>query len=224
VTFQPGKYDTAAFSFDGQRIAYCRYPYLDILAKSSTGNDAEQSLLHSDEYKWPNDWSPDGRFILYSSQTKGNAELWLLPVTGSQKPAPFLQTPFFTVNGSFSPDGKWIAYTSNESGRNEVYVRPVSGARQWQVSTSGGDWALWRTDGKELYYWFNDFKVMAVDVKEGPELEFGTPHAIFDGPRNAQDCWLTPDGQRILCNIPVNDSGPASAPISLVVNWPAGLH
>jgi Tol biopolymer transport system component len=225
VTFQPGKYNWAAFSFDGQRIVYGREPQFDILAKSTTGTEAEQLLLHSDEGKVPTGWSPDGRLILYHKQTKkGNMELWLLPVTGSQRPAPFLQTPFNSFLGSFSPDGKWIAYTSDESGRGEVYVRAVSGPRQWQVSTNGGLYAQWQKDGKELYYGSPDSKIMAVEIKPGPDFAFGPPHPIFDPLPSNMGNWIAPDGQRILCNIPVNDSGPASAPISLVVNWPAGLH
>jgi serine/threonine protein kinase/roadblock/LC7 domain-containing protein len=225
VTFQPGRYVSAFFSFDGQRIVFSREPSFDFFVKSTTGTEAEQLLLHSDEAKVPTGWSPDGRLILYYKQTKkGSMELWLLPVTGSQRPAPFLQTPFSTTNGSFSPDGKWIAYSSNESGRDEVYVRAVTGPRQWQVSTNGGGYAQWQKDGKELYYGSPDDKIMAVEIKPGPDFAFGTPHLIFDIPQNSRGVWMAPDGQRVLLSIPVNESGSSSAPISLVVNWPAGLH
>jgi serine/threonine protein kinase len=230
VTFQPGNYFGAVFSFDGQRIVYGREDSLslgrDIFVKSSSGTDAEKSLVHSDGWKMPNGWSPDGRFILYQSTTKkGNAELWLLPLTGDQKPRPFLQTPFNTYSGAFSPDGKWIAYASDESGRSEVYVKAVTGPGRWQVSTNGGFGPGWLNDGKELTYGSIDNKfAMAVDIKAGLDLAFGTPHQIVELPQNVP-CLATFDGQRFLCADPVTgESGPISTPISLVVNWQAGLH
>lgn len=221
VTFQPGNSYVAAFSFDGQRIAYSRELGFDIFVKSTTGNDAEQLLFHSDEFKAPTGWSPDGKFILYFKQTKaGHLELWMLPVTGNHTPFPFLQTGFNTSGGSFSPDGKWIAYQSNESGRYEIYVRAVTGARQWQISRNGGSGVQWQKDGKELIYASLDMKAMAVEITAGKDFEFGTPHPVFDPPPNMQGGLATPDGRRFLLSIPVNESRTSSAPFSLVVNWP----
>lgn len=230
VTFQPGRYQLAAFSFDGQRIAYSREDSLalslDIFVKSSSGTDAEKSVAHSEEYGTPTGWSPDGHSILYKSQTKGGKlELWLLPLAGDQKPRPFLQTPFNTYDAVFSPDGKWIAYASDESGRSEVYVKAETGPGQWQVSTNGGYFPQWLNDGKELIYSSVDSKfVMAVDIKAGSNFAFGTPHQIVELPQNLS-CTATFDGRRYLCLDPVaGESGPISTPISLVVNWQAGLR
>jgi Tol biopolymer transport system component len=76
----------------------------------------ELLLLKSDLAKFPLDWSPDGRFLIYevfNPQTK--SELWVLPLdtehgTGSLKPGnptPFLQTSFNETQGQFShgPEG-----------------------------------------------------------------------------------------------------------------------
>jgi len=47
------------------------------------------------------------------------------------------------------PDGHWLAYSSDESGKSEVYVRDCPGCtRKVQISTGGGDQAMWGQRGK----------------------------------------------------------------------------
>ena len=96
-----------------------------------------------------NDWSPDGRYVLfatYDPKTKG--DLWTLP-TGFQRtgasptPEPYLRTPFNESQGQFSPDGRWVAYASNLSGRYEIYIRAFPSGGQWRVSTGGGITPRW---------------------------------------------------------------------------------
>lgn len=129
----------------------------------------------------------------------------VLPLSGEQKPFPFLQTEFVESHGQFSPDGKWIAYTSNESGTYQVYVRSFTDrGGKWPVSTNGGAQPRSRRDQKELFY-ISDRKLMTVDVKaDGATFEPGVPKALFDlripgglpGPRN----WyvVSKDGQRFV--------------------------
>jgi eukaryotic-like serine/threonine-protein kinase len=93
----------------------------------------------------------------------------------------FLKTPFRELHGEFSPDVRWVAYQSDESGRPEIYVRPfvapgvactaagVAGG-QWQVSSAGGIYPVWRRDGKELYYLNPAGAMMAV-----PRARAGLP-------------------------------------------------
>jgi dipeptidyl aminopeptidase/acylaminoacyl peptidase len=116
--------------------------------------------------KRPLSWSSDGRFLLVSEiDPKMTFDLWVLPMTGERKPAPWLNTPFTETLGQFSPDGRWIAYQSNESGSFEIYVQPFSATgAKWQISTQGGSQPRWRADGKELFFIAPDTKVMAATV------------------------------------------------------------
>jgi hypothetical protein len=64
----------------------------------------------------------------------------------------------------------------------------------------------------------------AADVDgRGPAFQVGTVRPLFNarpgGPNYVYD--VTPDGQRFLVNTLVDEA--ASAPITLVVNWPALL-
>jgi Tol biopolymer transport system component len=209
--------------FDSNRTGH-RHFY----QKRSDLAGTEMALLESSEEKVLNDWSPDGRFLLYTtpSDPKTGADIWYLPLTGDRKPIAFLHTSSDERASQFSPDGHWVAYQSNESGPYEIYVRPFPGpGGQWQVSTSGGIQARWRPDGKELYYIAPDGKLVAASIKvNGAGVEPGVPAALFQtriwgGGTNATQgpqYDVASDG-RFLFNIATEDA--PAAPITLLLNW-----
>jgi Tol biopolymer transport system component len=234
-TFDPAEESASVWSPDGDRVVFNtnRRGHFDLYQKASSGAGAEQELLVDSRDKYPIDWSPDGRFILFGVGATGpTADLWVLPLFGDRKPFPFLQTPFGEVSGRFSPDVRWIAYVSDESGRSEVYVAPLPGrgetpVSKWQISTTGGTQPRWRSDGKEIFYLAPDKKLMAAPVNgQNSAFEKGAVRSLFNtrapstiNPRSAYD--VSPDGQRFLVNTLADDD--AAAPITLVVNWPALL-
>jgi eukaryotic-like serine/threonine-protein kinase len=145
-------------------------------------------LLKNSDPKMPNDWSPDGQFLLYRSRNQlatANMDLWILPVRGNRQPFPYLNMSATEDSGQFSPDGRWIAYESDASGRREVYVRPFRGMPagtegQWQVSTAGGTFPRWRADGRELYFVDPAGRMMAAAVTTvEARFEAGTPAVLF---------------------------------------------
>jgi eukaryotic-like serine/threonine-protein kinase len=194
----------------------------------------EPLLVKSPTVKHPNGFSPDGRFLIYDDHTAQRQDLWILPVEpssgGERKPIPFLVTPADETFGQFSPDGQWIAYSSDESGRREVYVQgfvpdrvPTAGVGKWQMSTAGVDKPRWRRDGKELYYLAPDRKLMAVPVKPGPPFEPGVAVPLFETRTVGFFPYdVSPDG-RFLLNTPVESEATQSSPITIVLNWQAGL-
>jgi len=161
----------------------------------------------------------------------------------TRTPWVFLKTPFDERWGTFSPDGRWVAYQSNESGRLETYVRafvppgatgaavplrsgPAAGATggQWQVSTAGGVFPVWRPDGHELYYLNPAGAMMAAPITvTGATLDPGAPVVLFPariaggGVESLQGRQydVAPDG-RFLINRAIDE---APAPITLLQNW-----
>jgi Tol biopolymer transport system component len=219
----------AVWSPDGTQLIWSsnrRDGNFDLYRKSSTGVGEDELLLKTNELKYANDWSRDGRFVLFSSI--GNAsDLWILPLTGNdRKPRTYLQTEFIESQGRFSPDGRFVAYTSNESGASEIYVRPFpeANAGKWVVSSGGGNQPVWRGDGKELFYISADSKMMAVNVSSVPTFKSGTPKALFpisimggSLATNPTRYGVSTEGKRFIINSVLKEA--AGAPITVLLNW-----
>jgi serine/threonine protein kinase/Tol biopolymer transport system component len=229
-TFGPGNAAGSIWSPDGNRIVFgsTRKGHYDLYQKASSGAGAEEVLLEDNLDKLPMSWTPDGRFILYASTgTATGNDLFTLPLFGDRKPVPFLQTRFNESQGQFSPDGRWVAYTSNESGRYEVYVAPFPGpGGKWQISTAGGSSPRWRRDGAEIFFLAPDNALMATAVNgKASSFQVGAVRLLFQthliGQRHEYD--VSADGQKFLINSAPLQNGAASAPITVVLNWTAGL-
>ena len=70
-------------------------------------------------------WSPDGRFIAYSSNRGGKFDIWLQQVSGGD-PVQITKGPGHNWQPDWSPDGKFIAYRS-ENGGGGLFVIPALG-------------------------------------------------------------------------------------------------
>jgi Tol biopolymer transport system component len=188
----------------------------DLYEGAVNGGQAPTLLLQSSLVKIANDWSPDGRFILYrSADPETSNDLWALPLFGDRKPFPVAQSPSNEQLGRFSPDGRWIAYQSNESGRTEIYVQPFPGpGARSQISTDGGANPQWRRDGRELFYVSLEERLMASSVQfTGATIEAATPVALFSKPEGAYAA--SPDGQRFL----IAATSEEASPITILLNW-----
>ena len=234
-TFRPGLNFSPIWSPDGSTLAYSvessSLYYSEIFRKSTAGSGQEESLLRTGVNGFPDDWSPDGKWIIYQQLgQKTGIDLWLLPLNGDRKPIPYLQTSFDEQGAQFSPDGKWMTYDSNESGQRQVYIQavPPNGSK-WQISTSGGENAVWRRDGKELYYVSADLKLMTVPIKLGASVEPGTPQPLFAvgsfrQPLIGVSYAATRDGQRFLLSVPAGgETAAAAPPITVVTNWQSAV-
>ena len=233
-------YRSAVWSKDGKRIAYLAGGVgsaydRDIMVKSADGSGDERKLLNISAnqslYEGLDDWSPDGRYLLYDIGTSGQKtgiDIWVLPLFGNGKPFAFAAGPGDQSNGQFSPDGKWIAYASNETGRMEVYAAqfPWTGAK-WQISSEGGTRPRWRRDGKEIVFQVpGNGRMMAAEVNtRKTTFELGEVRVLFESynfsPSNAGSQWaLSNDGKRMLH---ITTSATGTMPLTLIQNWTAEL-
>jgi hypothetical protein len=223
-TFRPGLSADPVWSPDGSRIIF-QVNNSSIYEKPVNGAGEEKVLSSGGINSRPQDWSPDGKLLVYEDfgRTTGQ-DLWLLPLEGDRKPRPYLQTAFNERDAQFSPDGRWMAYASNESGPMQVYVQSIpAGGSKFQISSAGGVQPRWRRDGKELFYVSTDDKLMAVEVKMDNSFEAGPPQPLFDMPLNSSIRWLyqpAADGQRFLV---LSNARSASPLITVVLNWQAGI-
>ncbi len=219
------------WSPDGKSLAFVADlqgpPHLHRMAASGAG-EAEALVPPESQVQWADDWSSDGRFIVYAkSSTRTSTDIWVLPLFGDRTPFPLLNSPFAEREARFSPDGRWIAYVSDESGANDVYVRlfRISAKRadeKWKISTAGGSQPVWRRDGRELFYLATDNRLMAVPVKAAASFEAAAPTTLFKTESAAEHSYdVAADGQRFLINANVTKAD--ALPITAVVNWTASL-
>jgi len=143
------------------------------------------------------------------------------------KPFPVLQTQASETAATLSSNGRWLAYASDETGRDEVYVQsfPTGGGKK-QVSFGGAHSPRWRRDGKELFYYSSDGKLMAVPVESGESFAAGAAVALFEFRAGSSGVAIVPyavtaDGQRFLLNAIVENDTAGS--LTVVLNLTAEL-
>jgi Tol biopolymer transport system component len=240
-TFDPLLDDGPLWSPDGSAIVWSsrRSGFWALFRKPSDGSGTDQ-ILYGDSADFGNkiatSWSPDGKFLLYTTNhvTTGN-DVWVLPLTSEQpgappKPFPFVQSPFQEGYAVFSPDGKWVAYQSNESGQLEVYVIPFNGVSSGaggkrQISNHGGASPRWRADGKEIFY-LSSGQLMAADVNiRNGTLESGRIQVLFGGigTTAGYPYDVSRDGQKFIVVRDLERETSGAPPLTLVQNWTALL-
>jgi Tol biopolymer transport system component len=209
---------TGPFSPDSRRIAINRNPdtILEHTVASGTTRDLKAAGLYA------NDWTPDGAFLICTDMS--GTRLGLLSLDGGGLRV-LSDTPYRKIGFRLSPDGKFVAYTSYESGTDQVAVASFpSFAERRQISIANGRNALWRKDGRELYFRTDD-NLMAAEIRTGPRIESGAPKILFPVRDLSTASMVAPsgDGQRFLLidygeRVAIQD-----AETIIVVNWAADL-
>jgi Tol biopolymer transport system component len=230
--FTTGRGDKVAstWSPDGSRIAYnIAKPDgsgYDILMKATKGSAVEERLVTGKPGRtYSCSFSPDARFLVFVAQKEFQYDLWALPLQGDRRAFPVVASPAVEQDAQFSPDGRYLAYNSDESGRLEIYVMafPGPGAR-WQVSQNGGIEPRWRQDGKELFFFAPDNRLMAAQVEtDGENFKVGAIEPLFQA-RSMGFGYrydAAADGQSFLVATGLPQE---LSPITVVTDWPRGLQ
>jgi Tol biopolymer transport system component len=224
LTFNSRRNDRPIWSPDGSRILFSstRDGVRNLYQKPISGGGQDTPVHISELDKWPQGWSPDGKYIVELALGPQNTgDLWVLPMFGDRKASRYSQTGY-TPLAAISPNGHWLAYCSDEARQFQIYVQtfPSPGSK-YQISKDGGMLPVWSRDGKELFYIGVDGALMASEVKAGAQFDSTVPKPLFK-PRFGPDPWfdVASDG-RFLVPTPIEE--PNKALMSVVVNWPAAL-
>jgi eukaryotic-like serine/threonine-protein kinase len=229
-TFGSSADTVPVWSPDGKQILFAsdHNGHADLYRKTVGGSEGERLLLESVNNKFPLDWSPDGKALLYAETDQSyKSSLWVLPMSGSEKPHLLLPDEFYAEDGFFSPDGHWIAYTSREQGTNQVFVVPYPGpGAKKQISSTGGSSPVWRKDGRAVFFIddSNNIQQTEMDIRNS-SLMLGSTRTLFHGnmeilPDQGRTYDVASDG-RFIGNIRKQEN---QIQIVVVSNWSTALR
>jgi Tol biopolymer transport system component len=175
------------------------------------------------------DWSPDGRWLLFHDASVAAIQAQALDASGAPKGEPVVVARGLTGvldQAHMSPDGRWVAYNSNESGRYEVYVTPFPATgERFSVSRAGGTQPKWRGDGSELYFLTPEGVLNAVKVSvsgtkfiTSDPIELLRPKLAAPSP-SIEQYAPHPSGTKFLFLDTVGDEKNLS--VGILLNWPS---
>lgn len=81
-------------------------------------------------------WSPDGKWIAFSSGRKGTPKLWMVKPDG-QAAVQLTKGPAADTNPTWSSDGQKIAYVSAETGRMQLMTLEINTGQSHPLSPFG---------------------------------------------------------------------------------------
>ena len=70
--------------------------------------------------------SPDGRWVVFTSERRGNPDLYALEIERGGEPRLLIDSAAMEDQVAFAPDGRSIAFVGTASGNAEIYVLPFS--------------------------------------------------------------------------------------------------
>jgi Tol biopolymer transport system component/DNA-binding SARP family transcriptional activator len=150
------------------------------------------------------DVSPDGRWIAYNGDRRGNSDLYELPLAGGDA-IPLTDTPQNEVQPRWSPDGRQIAFYVRES-RNTVWVMTTDGGGP--VRVTGDEWfgsrPKWSRDGLRLVFLSQTETDADAPAWRAIVLGRDAVGGAWHVPRPLADatCWplaVSPDDRGVLC-------------------------
>jgi dipeptidyl aminopeptidase/acylaminoacyl peptidase len=154
------------WSADGKWIAYTQQQAKGtdsniFLAEVATGKSTLLTPHAGEQLYTANDFSPDGRLLLITSNAaKGYDNVGLLDIR-SKKIDWLTQDKWEISGGNFSPDGKSVTWTANVEGNTDIYLHDLATGKTSVlplpkgVNSLGGAESSLTRDGARLLYYHN---------------------------------------------------------------------
>jgi TolB protein len=136
-------------------IAFTRLgPSQTRLFVSNADGTAERPLLNTDSLDYNPAWFPDGRWIVFTSERNGSADLYRVKPDGTELQR-LTTSPAYDDQADVSPDGQKLAFVSTRAdGTTDLWIRDLTTNRETQLTSGqGGDFRpSWSPDGKWIAF------------------------------------------------------------------------
>lgn len=154
------------FSFNGlaqskERIFYSSFSPQDwdIYLSKDSGKSFEKFTDHP-SLDYDAVISPDGKWIVFTSERSGIPQLYIKPIDGDISPRLLVKSNSFQDQATFSPDGSQMAFVASHEGNSEIYIIPflpdslqdVSNAKNLTKNPGGDFRPAFSPDGKYIAF------------------------------------------------------------------------
>lgn len=142
-----------AFSPDGKRITFVKFPSLTLWISKADGSDAQQIDFKADDLELPG-WSPDGRWIAFMARVSNRPyRIFVVSALGG-KPRETSAGTDSQGAPTWSPDSKQIAYGNVRCMESKTCAIHKIDLSSGHVSTVPGSEGLgtarWSPDGRSI--------------------------------------------------------------------------
>ena len=121
------------------------------LADGDGGNP--RALVSDSSLDYDASFSPDGKWIVFTSNRSGTAQIYRIHPDGSGLTR-LTQDRAFDDQGTLSPDGKSLALVSSRSGQADIWIQDLGTRKTWNITRHpAGDFRpAWSPDGKWIAF------------------------------------------------------------------------
>ena len=148
-----------SLSADGRKLAYAVYSAraniwsLPIPSGAPITADRAIPVTSGNQVIEAMHVSPDGRWLLYDSDLRGNSDIYRVPVNGGSAEQ-LTDDPADEFSADLSPDGKAITYHSWRTGTRDIEVKPLDGGPVERVTATPAQesYPRWSPDGRAIAF------------------------------------------------------------------------
>jgi serine/threonine protein kinase len=197
----------------------------NIFAKRADGLGESELISRNDNASsvayYPQDVSPDGRYLLIIESTgfTNAGELAIIDLNEAQRPIPIEKIGITATEARFSPNGDWLIFNSGASNEN-IFIRAFNNKiGKWQITEGGANNPFWLKE--RIIYWSK-----SSDRYESIKISFDSSVPNFSSPEPLFKNGLTSNRyiyggtggrDKFLALRPANSQ--SGNLISVVLNW-----
>lgn len=161
--FATGNNNDHVLSFDGKMIGISNHSKEDqnksiIYVLRADGGKPRRVTSKGPSYL--HGWSPDGKFLIYTGERKGEFDIYKIPVEGGEETR-LTDAKGLDDGSEYTPDGKYIYFNSNRTGAMQIWRMKPDGSNQEQVTSDqynnwfphispDGKWIIFLSFSKEV--------------------------------------------------------------------------